>query len=135
MLSPPHALPLRPITPPAYPLIGHLPFVFDLLGGATRLRAAGDLVQLRLLSRDVYVVNHPREIEELLVEKHVATATSAAARAARIIQAVYTMPQTSSTAPSVRLIAPSTSMPTGRYSRAGLATRATGGRRPLAPAR
>jgi cytochrome P450 len=60
----------RPVSPPGYPLIGHVPLLFDLLKMAEQLRDLGDVVKLRVPPYELYILNHPRDIEELLVDKH-----------------------------------------------------------------
>lgn len=59
-----------PVRPRGYPLLGHFPLLFDLLGASEGLRALGDLVQLRVPPYDVFILNHPRDIEALLVDNH-----------------------------------------------------------------
>jgi cytochrome P450 len=52
------------------PLLGHFYIARDMLGFAERFRALGDVVKLRLPPHDVYVLNQPRDIEQLLVVEH-----------------------------------------------------------------
>jgi cytochrome P450 len=69
-----HPRPARsvPVSPRAYPLVGHLPLLRDVLTAAAQLRSLGDVVKLRLPPHDVFVLHHPRDIEQWLVHEHAA---------------------------------------------------------------
>jgi cytochrome P450 len=62
--------PSTPVSPRGYPLVGHLPLMRDLLGAAVQFRSLGDIVKLRLPPHDVFVLSHPRDIEQWLVGDH-----------------------------------------------------------------
>jgi cytochrome P450 len=62
----------RPPGPRGRPLVGNLPeFAGDMLAFVESCaRDYGDVVRLRLAGRDVWIVNHPTLVEELLVHRH-----------------------------------------------------------------
>jgi enediyne biosynthesis protein E7 len=61
-------MPKPPPSPPAWPLIGHIPgFYSDVLGMISHsVQQYGDVLRFRLGTRPIYLVNHPDDIQHVL---------------------------------------------------------------------